>query len=92
MLPSQTPGGVPMPRGPVVSTFHEVLPVVATGLGLSPLNEHSLRYHPHPGIVLLPVHDAPVTEWVMVWRKDGVSPRAQDLVEMATQLGPRAFR
>jgi DNA-binding transcriptional LysR family regulator len=91
MLPAQTPGGVPIPRGPVVSTFHEVLHEVAAGHALSPLNEHYLRYYAHPGIVLIPVHDAPVTEWALVWRNDEVPARVASFVNTATQLGPRAF-
>jgi DNA-binding transcriptional LysR family regulator len=91
MLPAHTPGGISVPRGPLVSTFHEVLHAVATGLALSPMNEHYLRYYAHPGIVMVPVHDAPVTEWALVWRKDGASPRVQGFVEAAEQLGRRAF-
>jgi DNA-binding transcriptional LysR family regulator len=91
LVPARTPSGRPIPRGPRVTTFHEVLTQVAAGECLTPLNEHVLRYYSHPGVVLVPVHDAPVTEWVLVWRKDVVSPRVQGFVETATQLGPRAF-
>lgn len=91
MIPARTAGGRPVPRGPRVTTFHEVLTQVAGGECLTPLNEHVLRYYSHPGVVFISVHDAPVTEWVLVWRKDGASPRVQGFVETAAQLGPRAF-
>lgn len=91
MLPAVTPGGRPVRRGPVVTTFHEVLHAVATGQALSPLNEHVSRYYSHPGIVLLPVADAPVTEWALVWRSAEVHPRTLAFVDVATSLGPRAY-
>jgi DNA-binding transcriptional LysR family regulator len=92
MLPAQTPGGTPIPRGPLVSTFHELLHEVSAGHALSPMNEHYSKYYAHPGIVALPVVDAPVTEWSLVWRSDEAQQRAQAFVEVAAQLGPRALR
>ncbi|WP_199853768.1 LysR family transcriptional regulator [Plantactinospora sp. BB1] len=91
MVPVKTPSGRPIPRAPLVTTFHEILTQVAAGKCLSPLNEHVLQYYSHPGVVFVPVHDAPVTEWVLLWRKGGASPRVQRFVETAAQLGPRAF-
>lgn len=91
MVPTRTASGRPVPRGPRVTTFHEALTQVARGDCLTPLNEHVLRYYSHPGVVFIPVHDAPVTEWVLVRRNDGASPRVQGFVETAAQLGPRAF-
>lgn len=91
MVPGRTPSGWPVLRGPRVTTFHEVLTLVAAGECLTPLNEHVLRYYSHPGVVFVPVHDAPVTEWVLVWRKDGALPRVQRFIETAMQLGPRVL-
>jgi DNA-binding transcriptional LysR family regulator len=91
MVPERTPSGRPIRRGPLVTTFHEVLTQVAAGQGVAPLNEHVSQYYSHPGVVLVPVHDAPVTEWALVWRKDEIPPRVQGFVEAAAQFGPRAF-
>lgn len=91
MLPEHTPGGRPIPRRPSVTTFHEVLTTVAAREGLTPLNEHALRYYSHPGVVFLPVHDAPDTEWALVWREDGLLPRVRGFVDVAAELGPRRF-
>jgi DNA-binding transcriptional LysR family regulator len=65
--------------------------MVAAGECLAPLNEHTLRYYSHPGVVFLPVHDAPATEWALVWREDGLPPRVRGLVDVAAELGPRRF-
>jgi DNA-binding transcriptional LysR family regulator len=91
MLPRFTPGGQPIPRGPVVATFHEVLTQVAAGRCLTPMNEHGLQYYSHPGVVFVPIHDAPVTEWALAWRSDDLPPRARAFVEVAASLGPRAY-
>ncbi|MFC4037397.1 LysR family transcriptional regulator [Dactylosporangium siamense] len=91
MVPARTPGGGPVGRGPVVTTFHEVLHAVSSGLAVSALNEHVVQYYSHPGIVLLPVVDAPPTEWALVWRTDDLHPRARALVDLAAALGPRAY-
>jgi len=91
MLPERTPSGRPIPRGPVVTTFHEVLTMVAARECLSPVNEHVPRYYSHPGVVLVPVHDVPLTEWALVWREDGLLPRVRGFVDVATELGPRRF-
>jgi DNA-binding transcriptional LysR family regulator len=91
MAPARTPSSRPVLRGPRVTTFHEVLTTVAAGECLAPLNEHVLRYYSHPGVVFLPVHDAPATEWVLVWREDGLPPRVRGFVDVAAELGPRRF-
>lgn len=91
MVPEHTPSGRPIPRGPHATTFHEVLTTVAAGECLTALNEHVLRYYSHPGVVFLPVHDAPPTEWALVWREDGLPPRGHGFVDVATGLGPRRF-
>ncbi|MFI2473323.1 LysR substrate-binding domain-containing protein [Nocardia xishanensis] len=91
MLPAATPSGRPVGRGPVARTFHEVLHAVSTGQALAPLNEHSTRYYSHPGVTLLPVVDAPVTEWALVWRTADLHPRARAFADFAAAAGPREF-
>ncbi|GAA1632232.1 LysR family transcriptional regulator [Catellatospora bangladeshensis] len=91
MLPRLTPSGQPVPRGPVVTTFHEVLTQVAAGRCVTPMNEHGLHYFSHPGVVWVPIHDAPVTEWALVWRTGDLHPRAQAFVEVAAASGPRVY-
>ena len=90
MLPTATPGGSPTLRGPRVNTFHEVLHAVSTRQALSPLNQHCERYYSHPGVVFVPVEDAPLTEWALVWRAGDLAPRARALVDIAAARGVRA--
>ncbi|MFD8558081.1 LysR family transcriptional regulator [Streptosporangium canum] len=92
MAPGHTPSGRPVPRGPAAKTFHEVLGLVASGQGMCPLNAHVARYYTHPGIVLLPILDAPLTEWVLVWRTGAESPLIRAFARAARQIGPRPIK
>ncbi|MBP0450050.1 LysR family transcriptional regulator [Kitasatospora sp. RG8] len=89
MLPRHTPEGRPIPRGPSARTFHEVLALIAAGRVVSPLNEHVTRYYTHPGVAYVPLHDAPPTEWALVWPTARESPRLRAFTETARSLGPR---
>ncbi|MDI2131315.1 LysR family transcriptional regulator [Yinghuangia seranimata] len=89
MVPAHTAGGRPIPRGPVAKTFHEVLSLVADGRAICPLNAHVGWYYTPPGIVFVPIHDAPVTEWVLVWRSTADNAHLHAFVQTARDLGPR---
>ncbi|GII58261.1 LysR family transcriptional regulator [Planotetraspora thailandica] len=87
MVPLRTPGGRPVPRGPAVRTFPEALALVAAGQGVTVLNEHVARHHRHPGVVCLPIHDAPPTEWALVWRTTGESAHVRAFAQTVRQVG-----
>ncbi|WP_407839130.1 LysR family transcriptional regulator [Streptomyces sp. DSM 116496] len=59
MVPTRTPLGRRIPRGPAAHTFHEILALVAAGLCVHPLGVLAARYNTHPGIAFVPLHDAP---------------------------------
>ncbi|WP_425838070.1 LysR family transcriptional regulator [Streptomyces fractus] len=88
MVPTRTPSGRAVPRGPRVRTFHEVLTQVAARAAISPLNEHVLRYYRHPGVEFLPVRDAPTTEWALVWRTTDETSRHRAFAEAARAFAP----
>ncbi|WP_258193304.1 LysR family transcriptional regulator [Streptomyces sp. MA5143a] len=89
MLPRHTPLGRPIPSGPAARTFHEILALVAAGRIVSPLNQHVTRYYTHPGISYVPLHDAPRTEWALVWCTARDSPRLHAFAETARGVGVR---
>ncbi|GAA4984954.1 DNA-binding transcriptional LysR family regulator [Nonomuraea thailandensis] len=91
MLPASTPSGAPVPRGPRVRTFHEALALVAAGRIVCPLNAHVTRYYNYPGIVCLPIHDAPSTEWALVRRSAGETPLVRAFVRTGSDLGMLAI-
>jgi DNA-binding transcriptional LysR family regulator len=89
MLPRRTPSGRLVRRGPTVRTFHEILALVAAGGLVSALNAHVSSFYSHPGITLLPLVDAPLTEWVLVTTRDHGNPSVRALMETAGELAPR---
>lgn len=76
-LPWQTPTGRPIERGAAVTTFQELLTMIAAGKGICPVGEHNLRYHARPDIVYVPFHDAPELEFGLVWRTAGQTSRVR---------------
>ena len=67
LTPPHTPGGRPIRRGPKVTTFQETLAVVASGDAICPVHGESVRYYQRPGVVFVPIQDAPIGTWVLVW-------------------------
>lgn len=87
MIPWSTPSGRRIPRGPGASTFHEVLALVAAGRCVSPLNAHVSGYYSHPGVVFLPITDAPATQWALIWSTAGESAHIRALAQTARDIG-----
>jgi len=88
MVPVRTPSGRLVPRGPAARTFHEILSLVASGQCVHPLGEIAARYNKPPGIVFLPIHDAPALQWALTWRTTADSPLIRALAQTAAALGP----
>ncbi|MFF7262482.1 LysR family transcriptional regulator [Streptomyces sp. NPDC008159] len=91
MVPTRTPLGRRIHRGPAARTFHEILSLVAAGRCVHPLGDLAARYHTPPGIVFLPLHDAPALEWALTWRTTADSPAIRALARTAADLGPLAM-
>ncbi|MBD0839883.1 MULTISPECIES: LysR family transcriptional regulator [unclassified Streptomyces] len=88
MVPTRTPLGRRIRRGPAARTFHEILSLVASGECVHPLGELAARYNRPPGIVFLPLQDAPTLEWALTWRSTADSPILRTLARTAADLGP----
>jgi DNA-binding transcriptional LysR family regulator len=85
--PYVTPSGRPIPRGPVVSSWHEQMSLVATGEAVCAVVADSIRYYSWPNIVYLPIHDAPKCEWAFVWRTANETPLIRTLASTADDAG-----
>lgn len=83
MFPTATPSGRVIPRGPRARTCHELLALVASGQVVSPVNAHYSRYYTYPGVVYLPIEDAPMTEWALVWRVGRETPLIRAFAHLA---------
>ncbi|MCO5994435.1 LysR family transcriptional regulator [Actinoallomurus rhizosphaericola] len=91
MVPTRTPLGRRVPRGPAARTFQEILSLVAAGDCVHPLSAHAARYNRHPGIVFVPIHEAPDLQWALVWRSTADGPAIRALVQTAADVGPIAL-
>lgn len=88
MVPTRTPHGRRIPRGPLARTFHEILSLVASGRCVHPLGEVAARYNRPPGIVFVPLQDAPALDFALTWRSTADSPTIRALARTAADLGP----
>jgi DNA-binding transcriptional LysR family regulator len=89
MIPERTPAGRLIPRGPYAKTFHEILALVTAEQIVAPLNAHVTRYYTHPGITYLPIHDAPLTQWALVWPTAASNnAHLRAFLQTARDLGP----
>ncbi|MER6513900.1 LysR substrate-binding domain-containing protein [Nonomuraea sp. NPDC001636] len=88
MVPTRTPLGRRIPRGPVARTFHEILALVAAGQCVHPLGEIAARYNRPPGVVFVPLHDAPALRFALVWSSTADGPAVRALARTAADLGP----
>ncbi|MFB9469656.1 LysR family transcriptional regulator [Nonomuraea salmonea] len=91
MVPARTPSGRRIPRGPAARTFNEILTLVAAGHCVHPLGELAARYNNPPGVVFVPIHDAPILEFALVWLSVTDSPAVRALARTAAGLGPVAI-
>ncbi|MGC5010509.1 LysR family transcriptional regulator [Streptosporangium sp. DT93] len=88
MVPTRTPLGRRVPRGPAARTFHEILSLVAGGHCVHPLGELAARYNRPPGVVFVPLRDAPDLRWALTWRSSTENPAVRALARTAAELGP----
>src|SRR5690606_22038203 len=82
-VPRSTPSGRPIRRGQDVATFQELLALIATGQGVSPMAASSERYYARPDIAFVPLRDAPHTDVAVVWRVAGATARVRAFVQAA---------
>jgi DNA-binding transcriptional LysR family regulator len=86
LSPRHTPSGRPIPRGPAVATWQEVLAAVAAGAAVVPIQEEASRYYAWPGIVYVPIRDAEPSRWALIWRTAGETALVRAFAEAARAL------
>ncbi|AOR33396.1 LysR family transcriptional regulator [Streptomyces fodineus] len=85
-LPTHTPMGRLVPRGPTYIFWPEVLPLVAAGLGVSVVAARAARYHDRPGIAFVPFRDAPTLDYGVLRRTAGQAPSVLAFVDVLRDL------
>ncbi|MFI0943686.1 LysR substrate-binding domain-containing protein [Streptomyces sp. NPDC021020] len=87
-LPSRTPAGRPVPRGPEVTGWEDLLKTVSSGRAVAATSAEAGRFYPWPSLVYLPVRDAAPCRWVFAWLTDNPNPLIPALVAAAAEGTP----
>ncbi|MBW5424118.1 LysR family transcriptional regulator [Streptomyces sp. BG9H] len=95
-VPPRTPGGREIRRGQAVATFQELMTLVATGQGISPVIASVERYYARPDVVFVPLRDVPAAEVALIHRAGAVPPRAAAFIRAVADTvtangGPARF-
>jgi hypothetical protein len=61
---------------------------VAAGECVVPIQAEAAIYYPWPGIVYLPIQDAPTYQRALVWRTASTNPLIRAFTEAAAEIGP----
>jgi DNA-binding transcriptional LysR family regulator len=85
LSPFFTPSGRPIPRGPTVATWQEVLAVVSAGAAVVPIQAEASRYYAWPGIAYVPIRDAQPSRWALIWRTAGETALVRAFADVAGQ-------
>ncbi|MCT2589741.1 LysR family transcriptional regulator [Streptomyces sp. N2-109] len=67
-VPSHTPSGRPIGRGPAITNMEEALTLVAGGKGALLSAAHTATYRARPGVAYVPFADAAPLGYGLVWR------------------------
>ncbi|MCQ4205732.1 LysR substrate-binding domain-containing protein [Streptomyces longispororuber] len=89
LVPTHTPSGRPIRRGPKVTTFQEVAAAVAAGHAVSLVHGDAARYYRWPGLRFLSPHDAPTGQWALIWPTGAETDLIRALARAARDTGPR---
>lgn len=96
-IPPRTPSGLAIRRGPSVTGFQELMTLVATGQGVSPVVASVEKYYARPDIVFVPLDDVASADVALIWRTAAAgTPRIDAFVRavrdaVAANGGPAPF-
>ncbi|MEV7097851.1 LysR family transcriptional regulator [Amycolatopsis sp. NPDC051045] len=81
-LDEHAPDAEPWPR----AGLQELLTLAGAGEGVLPVGAHIRRYYPRPDVAYVPLSDAPLLEWGLVWPAGTASARVRAFAEAAADL------
>lgn len=84
--PHQTPAGRPIPHGPPITHWQEVLSHVNVGKGVSVVAARGAHYYARPGVTFVPFSDAPTIEYGLLWRKAGENTRIRAFIQIICEI------
>ncbi|NUW43923.1 LysR family transcriptional regulator [Nonomuraea rhodomycinica] len=90
-VPSHTPGGRPIERGPLVTSADDILTLVSTGEIVNVFPAHSARYWARPDVLWLPLTGMERFSFGLVWRGEAEDDVIRALAAVVRDLGSPAF-
>ncbi|MFD0414301.1 LysR family transcriptional regulator [Streptomyces sp. NPDC127108] len=87
-FPRRTPSGRPIPRGPAVKYWSEVLVLVASGVGVSTVVTRGEHFYARPGMVFVPFHDASTVDYGLMWPTASRNPLLRPFLDIIDELAP----
>ncbi|MFD0733724.1 LysR family transcriptional regulator [Planotetraspora mira] len=88
LVPTRTPSGRFIEIGPSVTNYADMIPIIVSGEAVSPGFTHDARVMPVPGMTYVPIHDAPLAQWALVWCTAAENDLTRDLIRAAQHIGP----
>ncbi|MEU8383915.1 LysR family transcriptional regulator [Streptosporangium sp. NPDC048865] len=88
-LPSHTPAGRPIPRGPATVAWQEVLSLVGAGKGVCPTSALAADYYSRPDLAFVPFRDAPPIDYALLWPPTGQTPKVSAFVQTLLTVAGR---
>lgn len=85
--PTVTPGGRPIPRGPVACTQQEALSQIATDRGVMVFCRNIVEFNGRSDIKFVPVDGLPDSRYAPVWHRDRETARVRAFVEVIGEHG-----
>ncbi|MEU4545546.1 LysR family transcriptional regulator [Nonomuraea dietziae] len=85
-IPSSTPSGRPIRRGPSVGTFQAALALVGAGSAIATVNSQAARYYVRPDISYVPLRDVPPAEYGLVWRASAETGRIRAFAQICADV------
>ncbi|WP_030789008.1 LysR family transcriptional regulator [Streptomyces sp. NRRL S-920] len=95
-VPPRTPSGREIRRGQAVASFQELMTLIATGRGISPVIASVERYYSRPDVTFVPLRDVPAAEVALIYRTGTPGPRVGAFIRATADTvtangGPAAF-
>ncbi|WP_027344854.1 LysR family transcriptional regulator [Hamadaea tsunoensis] len=87
--PHVTPSGRPIPRGPVATSWHEEMTLVAANKAVAVVASDAILFYKWPNIVYIPITDAAPVRWAFAWRASSETPLIRALAEAARDASSR---
>jgi DNA-binding transcriptional LysR family regulator len=86
LVPRQTPGGLPIERGPEFGTVQEMLSLIGAGQGMFPVPVHAASFDTRPDIAYVPIRDGLPRERRFIWRATAETHRIRAFTQVAREV------